>query len=130
MKNKIKYMIFSYIFLISIVFACPRGTNCFIPAADAGEDKTYYINSTVTLDGSGSSDPEDAELTYLWTSEYFSDNLNGSNPSFSIGSVTGDIIISLMVNDGEAVKVISKFAFCCKWRMSFSMWLSMITLVA
>ena len=61
------------LFLITgSIYACNRGDNCFIPEADAGEDQTYYIGSTVTLDGSGSYDPEGSVLTYSWTSDYLS----------------------------------------------------------
>ena len=39
------------------------------PTADAGagEDTTFEEGATVTLDGSGSFDPEDVDLTYLWS---------------------------------------------------------------
>ncbi|MDC1050816.1 lamin tail domain-containing protein, partial [Candidatus Marinimicrobia bacterium] len=70
MITKTKYIIFSYTLLFSIGFACPPDTNCFIPEAHAGDDKTYYINSTVILDGSNSSDPEGMELSYTWTSDF------------------------------------------------------------
>ncbi len=36
------------------------------PAADAGTDQTVNEGSTVTLDGSGSSDPDDGIASYLW----------------------------------------------------------------
>ncbi len=36
------------------------------PQADAGEDQTVSPGETVTLDGSGSYDPDDETLTYSW----------------------------------------------------------------
>jgi hypothetical protein len=37
------------------------------PIADAGEDQSVVVGSTVTLDGTGSYDPEGRRLTYEWT---------------------------------------------------------------
>ena len=68
MLNKIKYILITQILLSGFLMAC---INCDIPVSDAGEDKTYYLGSTVTLDGSNSYDSEGSSLTYLWTSEYF-----------------------------------------------------------
>ncbi len=36
------------------------------PAADAGLDQAVEVGAAFTLDGSGSSDPDDHELTYTW----------------------------------------------------------------
>ncbi len=37
------------------------------PIADAGPDQEVYEQDTVTLDGSGSTDPDDGISSYLWT---------------------------------------------------------------
>ena len=77
MYKYIKNILIISFFITGCIYACDRGDNCFIPEANAGNDKTYYIGSSVTLDGSGSFDPEGSTLTYSWTSEYFS--LDGAN---------------------------------------------------
>ena len=37
------------------------------PVADAGTDQTVYVNDTVHLDGSGSSDVDGDSLTFTWS---------------------------------------------------------------
>ncbi|MFP4088817.1 MAG: PKD domain-containing protein [Cyclobacteriaceae bacterium] len=37
------------------------------PVADAGDDQTVAVDATVTLDGSGSTDPDDDISEYQWT---------------------------------------------------------------
>ncbi|AGP37953.1 M36 family metallopeptidase [Sorangium cellulosum] len=48
--------------LIEDTASCQRG-----PAADAGADQAVAVGELVTLDASGSSDPEEDELTFSWT---------------------------------------------------------------
>lgn len=50
---------------ISITILEPLGSP---PVADAGENLTVQVNATVTLDGSGSSDPDGELLQYEWSS--------------------------------------------------------------
>ncbi|MBN1116298.1 MAG: hypothetical protein JXA77_03770, partial [Bacteroidales bacterium] len=75
------------------------------PIADAGDDASYNEGETVILDGTGSSDPEDRALTYIWFSV---DNieLNDSTlsqPSFDLPYANSDTSYSfvLIVNNGS-----------------------------
>jgi len=76
------------------------------PVADAGSDQSIYVGSDVTLDGSGSYDPDNDPLTYTWSFDSMPDGstaiLNGSNSvnSSFTPDVVGDYIVSLVVNDG------------------------------
>ncbi|MBA7520678.1 hypothetical protein ES705_12774 [subsurface metagenome] len=71
------------------------------PFAHPGSDQTVYADDTcqaqVTLDGSGSSDPDGDALTYTWEDSF--DPVDGVNPTVTLGLGTHDI--TLTVNDGE-----------------------------
>lgn len=82
------------------------------PTANAGPNQTSAVVwNTVTLNGSGSNDPESDPLTYSWT---FSQRPNGSTatlqspttsaPTF-VPDVAGTYIIGLIVNDGQAASL-------------------------
>ena len=69
------------------------------PTADAGPDQTVPEKSTVTLDGSNSSDPDDGIKSYLWKqvagpSVSLSDP-QAVQPTFTSPSVAGNTSISL-----------------------------------
>jgi hypothetical protein len=80
------------------------------PVANAGNELTYYasdVGSTVTLDGSGSSDVDGQLLTYSWSlitvpegSEAFLFDPTAVNPTFVIDQLGGDYVAQLIVNDG------------------------------
>lgn len=85
----------------SILVPCPPVTN-HAPTADAGGPE--YIATTgvpVALDGSGSSDPEGAALTYHWD---FGDGVDEEVDTPQVSHVfgyPGVYIVSLTVNDGQ-----------------------------
>jgi streptogramin lyase len=71
------------------------------PTADAGPDETLeqtcYAGANVTLDGSGSSDPDGDVLIYVWT--WDGESAMGVSPTivFPLGTTT----VTLEVDDGE-----------------------------
>ncbi len=76
------------------------------PVADAGADQNAYLGDVVTLDGTGSQDPNNDFMIYLWTflekpagSAAEFDDKNAQTPSFTV-DVRGDYVIQLQVSDG------------------------------
>ena len=71
------------------------------PFAHAGSNRTVYVGDTcqaqVTLDGSGSSDPDGDTLTYTWEDSFGQEE--GVDPTVTLGLGTHDI--TLTVSDGE-----------------------------
>lgn len=89
-----------------------------MPIAIAGDDQLIRIGDRVQLDGSRSSDPEGASLSFLWT---FVQKPAGSRVAFSNGSAVaptfvvdleGEYVAQLIVGDGlleslpDTVKVV------------------------
>jgi len=76
-----------------------------VPTADAGKDQTALVMNTVRLDGSGSTDPEEDPLDYLWT------QVEGPEPVLLEGASTssawftptrvGAYRFQLVVDDGS-----------------------------
>ncbi|MDP8224494.1 MAG: PKD domain-containing protein [Candidatus Lernaella stagnicola] len=80
------------------------GTNAG-PVADAGDDIAADANTVVTLDGSGSSDPDEDLLLYLWTlvdgpADVTLDGEFTAAPTFT-ATVDGDYTFELQVSDIE-----------------------------
>lgn len=81
------------------------------PNADAGPDQTVNEGATVTLDGSGSSDPDGVIASYLWsqnsgTSVTLSDT-NSINPTFtapSVGSAGETLTFKLTIVDNGGLE--------------------------
>ncbi|MDH3294493.1 MAG: tandem-95 repeat protein, partial [Acidimicrobiia bacterium] len=78
------------------------------PVADAGPDQAVTVGDVVTLDGSGSSDPDDGEtLTFTWVPTARPDgsiaaltDADTDSPTF-IPDLPGDYVIELTVDDGN-----------------------------
>ncbi|MGC9317329.1 MAG: PKD domain-containing protein [Armatimonadota bacterium] len=92
------------VYLNSLVPDPPAGNHQ--PSADAGPDQEVSAGSSaqaeVTLDGSGSSDPDGDPLTYRWTwedAEGNSHEATGVNPTISL--TPGETVVTLVVNDGS-----------------------------
>jgi len=79
------------------------GTNV-AAAADAGADQEVTAGNVVTLDGSGSTDPENNTLAYTWTQvsgpAIGTGTLTGATPTFTAPSGVCTIVYDLQVDDG------------------------------
>jgi len=87
----------------------PTPTANHPPVAHAGGDQIVAVQTTVQLDGNGSSDPDGDDLSCLWT---FLTRPSGSAATLSAGSVVdptfvadlaGTYVLRLTVDDGTVV---------------------------
>ncbi|MDR4495904.1 MAG: PKD domain-containing protein [Nitrospirales bacterium] len=78
------------------------------PVADAGQDQSVPVHSLVSLNGSGSHDPDGNALTFQWSldSRPLGSSATILNPTFArptlVPDVPGTYVTALMVSDGFA----------------------------
>ncbi|MCF7918989.1 MAG: choice-of-anchor J domain-containing protein [Candidatus Cloacimonetes bacterium] len=73
------------------------------PVAMAGDDVSWWENLTVTLDGTGSYDPDGDPITYMWTGAGLTfDDPTSATPVVTLPNVNDDTdyTVTLTVNDG------------------------------
>jgi hypothetical protein len=73
-----------------------------LPAADAGSDQTLDCaapaGAEVSLDGTGSSDPDGGALTFTWTGAVLAQPVDGATPTVTLPP--GVHVLTLTVDDG------------------------------
>jgi large repetitive protein len=88
------------------------------PNANAGSNQIVGENTIVTLNGSGSNDPDGDELTYLWTapSGITLSSETVANPTFTAPEVNSNQVLtfSLTVNDGKMNSTVSNMTVTVK----------------
>jgi hypothetical protein len=107
MRTLSELIIIIALLIILSCYSCVNGNKeNTAPVADAGLDQEISTGSQVTLDGSGSYDPDGDPLTHLW--EFFSKPAGSQatlsdetavSPTFT-ADLQGDYIFNLIVNDG------------------------------
>lgn len=81
------------------------GTN-YPPSADAGADQLVFVDASVTLDGTASSDPNNNISTYLWAqvsgTTITLTNANTATATFTAPSSSATLVFALTVTDSAA----------------------------
>ncbi|PIP17259.1 MAG: hypothetical protein COX44_00885 [Candidatus Portnoybacteria bacterium CG23_combo_of_CG06-09_8_20_14_all_37_13] len=82
----------------------PDSTENHPPKANAGTDKTVQPNQTIILDGSGSYDPDNDQLTYKWEITSGGGSLTDADKAqakYTAPTADGLAVIKLTVSDGK-----------------------------
>jgi len=89
------------------------------PVARTSDDATIEIGGNVTLDGSDSSDPDEAALTYIWTIQSKPDASSAAIEDNSLASfpftpdVVGTYIFRLVVDNGQIQSTAETVTIVC-----------------
>jgi hypothetical protein len=99
----------------------PPPTPNAAPVASAGEDLTVFRNTTVTLDGSASSDPDNNALTFRWVQQSGAPvtltNASTAKPSFNVPAISGVLVFRLVVNDGRVDSAVDEVSITIQNRV-------------
>ncbi len=82
---------------VNVTVAAPPNSP---PITDAGSDQAVASGAAVTLDGTGSSDPDDDVLSYMW-SQTSGDTVtlsNSTSPSPTFTAPTGPALLAFLLN--------------------------------
>jgi len=98
-------MICSFVFAVALIVGCPQFINNE-PIADAGNNQAVSPGESVTLDGTGSSDPDGDTLTYEWIqtggTDVDLDDDETEIASFTAPDEEDTLIFQLTVDDGRS----------------------------
>ncbi|MCC6833238.1 MAG: discoidin domain-containing protein [Thermoleophilia bacterium] len=90
--------------LSDVVVTAPVAATRVAPVAGAGPDQTVARGAAVTLDGSGSLDPEGRTLSYRWTQvagpAVRLSRATAMRPTFTAPAANAALAFQLVVNDG------------------------------
>ena len=111
MKSRVYLMLPIVVFLVLGFVGCDQLLDAVdentAPVADAGRSQTVELTQTVTLDGSGSSDPDGDDLSYHWElvnrpagSTTSIQNPDAEKTSF-VADKRGSYLVRLTVSDGD-----------------------------
>ena len=107
MESHLTRIVLGFVFILLTACGGSTSSPSNNAVAVAGSEQDIARNGTVSLDGSGSSDPENENLSYTWTQTYGPDVtagagvLIGVSPTFTAPSSVSTLVFDLTVSNGQ-----------------------------